>query len=260
MRRWQIATVFVFVCILVAGAADVFQTYNLDREGWAESFMNSVTGHSLYAPYVTPALKRVPVAQRAAVIASLGAAAKVYFASAGFTAKYKERYEQQLPAELKPPRTAEQISAEMRKDMEKGTADMEAGVKQMQGEARKQANAMLAMMKKQMQDQMKQIDQAAVQMAAEEKARHNEAVNRKPGPDDLSSDPKVSLEKTLKRFLETTGGVDFAAQTKLQHGLKRFVNDDYESKPDGWKRCYRAGREACDAARSFASAWLTELK
>jgi hypothetical protein len=260
MRRWQMVMVAVLVCIAAAGAADVFQTYGLDRASWAESFVTSVTSRSLYAPSVTPALKRVPAAQRAAVVASLGAAAKVFFKSDEFSSRYKKRYEQQLPDELKTPRTAKQISAELRGSLDKGIAEMEAAVKEMQGDIRKQADAAIAAAKKEAQQQMTRIDAEAAEMAAEEQRRHDEAVSREPDPDALSSDPQMSLRKTLMRFLAETDRVDYAAQTQLQRQMRRFINPDYESKPDAWKRCYRAGREACEAARSFASTWLTELK
>jgi hypothetical protein len=40
----------------------------------------------------------------------------------------------------------------------------------------------------------------------------------------------------------------------------RFANEDYEGKPAEWKICFRAGKEATEAARAFARSWLTELE
>lgn len=60
--------------------------------------------------------------------------------------------------------------------------------------------------------------------------------------------------------LDETSGVDFAAQTKPVSRTRRFERADYEKKPRAWKTCCRAGREACDAARAFASGWLAALK
>jgi hypothetical protein len=115
-------------------------------------------------------------------------------------------------------------------------------------------------MREEMNAQMKNVDETAAAQAAEEKARYDEAKSRPPDPDALSPDPNVALRKSLKKFLDETSGVDFSALTKAQYGMKRFVNETYESKPRPWKMCYRAGREACDAARAFATTWLAELR
>jgi hypothetical protein len=42
-------------------------------------------------------------------------------------------------------------------------------------------------------------------------------------------------------------------------GTMRFADPRFESKPDQWKLCYRAGREPVEAARAFAAEWLRLL-
>ena len=248
---------------LVAGAAaaaDVFQDYGLDRQAWKDAFVNSMTDGSLYAPSLPPKLKSVPPAQRAAVVNALGAAARSFFDTPEFKAQYKTEYEAKRPDDLRPPRSAKEITAGMRAEMQQSLAEMEEAVKSSQGDTRKQNEAALAEMRAQMKEQLKSVDEAAAQQAAEEKTRYEEAKNGPPDPDPLSPDPKVSLKKSLKSFLDDTTGVDFAAQTTAEFGMRRFVKADYESKPKAWKMCYRGGREACGAARAFAANWLAELK
>jgi len=42
--------------------------------------------------------------------------------------------------------------------------------------------------------------------------------------------------------------------------IRNTFNDPaYEAKPEAWKACYRAGRQATEAARAYAKAWLAEL-
>jgi hypothetical protein len=259
-RKPALAWTLAATLAVAAAAADVFQDYGLDRQAWAEAFVGSMTTNPLWAPSLPAKLKSVPPAQRAAVVNALGAAAKAFVATPEFKAQYKKAYEAKLPDDLRPPRSAKDIEAGMRADMEKGLAEMEEAVKGFQGEIRKQAEAGLAQMRAEMKEQLKTIGEAAAQQAADEKARYDAARSRPPDPDALSPDPRAALRKSLKAFLDDTAGVDFAAQLKTQSGLRRFVRDDYEAKPRPWKMCYRAGREACDAARAFATNWLAELK
>jgi hypothetical protein len=39
-----------------------------------------------------------------------------------------------------------------------------------------------------------------------------------------------------------------------------FVKEAYQQKSAYCKMCFRAGKEATEAARAFASAWLAELE
>jgi hypothetical protein len=248
------------VAVVAAAAADVFQEYGLDRQAWADSFVSSLADGALYAPSVSSKLKSVPTGQRAAVVNALGTAAKAFVGTAEFKAKYGKEYEASLPDDLRPPRSAAEIEKSMRAEMQKGLTEMEAAVKDFQGDMRKQAEAALAQVRAELKQQLATVGPAAAQQAAEEKARYEKAKSRPPDPDALSPDPRVSLRKSLKLFLDETSGVDYAAETKAVSRTRRFVRPDYESKPRAWKMCYRAGREACDAARAFASGWQAELK
>jgi hypothetical protein len=254
----------VIVAVLAAGVAaaatDVFQEYGLDRQAWADSFVNSLADGAMYAPSLPAKLKSVPPAQRATVVNALGAAAKAFVGTPEFRARYGKEYEASLPDDLRPPRSAAEIEKSMRAEMQKGLTEMEAAVKDFQGDMRKQAEAALVQVRAELKQQLATVGPAAARQAAQEKARYEEAKSRPPDPGALSPDPRVSLKKALKLFLDETSGVDFAAQTKLVSRMRRFEKAEYESKPRAWKMCYRAGREACDAARTFASGWLAELK
>ena len=260
-RRW--ASKAFLVVMLASGAAaavDVFQQYGLDRQAWADALVNSLKDGALYVPNLSAKLKSVPAGQRAAVVNALGAAAKAFVGTSEFAARYGREVESSLPDDLRPPRSAAEIEKSMRTEMQKGLTEMEAAVKDFQGDARKQAEAAMIQVRAELKAQLATVGPAAAQQAAEEKARYERARSRPPDPAALSPDPRVSLRKVLKLFLDETSGVDFAAQTKPVSRARRFERADYEKKPRAWKTCYRAGREACDAARAFASGWLAELK
>ena len=71
----------------------------------------------------------------------------------------------------------------------------------------------------------------------------------------VSKDVTETLRRRLTYFLDTTQDVDFGAKT----ANGRFVDATNEAKPPEWKMCYRAGKEATDAARGVAESWLKEL-
>jgi hypothetical protein len=261
MRRVvAVAVALVVLSCLGAVAADVFQTYGLNRQGWSESFVSALAAN-WFNPYQAPAkLKALAPAERVAVVNALGAAAKAWFDTPEFKAAYQEKYKQSLPDDLKPPRTAKQIGDELRAQSRKSLAEMEEALKGFQGDLRKQMEAAATEMRANIKAQEAMIDQVAAEQAKQEQERYQEAKNRPPDPDATPADPRVGLKRALKSFLDATAGVDYAAPLKPASSRKVFVSPDLERKPKEWKLCYRAGKDACEAARAFATTWLAELK
>jgi hypothetical protein len=70
---------------------------------------------------------------------------------------------------------------------------------------------------------------------------------------------KTVLRKQLTTFVALVPTVDFAAATKDQDGMVRFVNPAYERKGQAWKACFRAGKPVSMRTMEMAQAWLKEL-
>ena len=68
------------------------------------------------------------------------------------------------------------------------------------------------------------------------------------------------IKVRLQEFLDATKDIDFGAQLIEKKGVKHFVNPDYERKGNRWKAAFRAGKEAVEAARTFAEQWINEIK
>ena len=259
-RSLVVAAAVVALSCLVGIAADVFQTYGLDRQGWNDSFLSALTAR-WYSPFEAPAkLKALAPAERVAVVNALGAAAKAWFGTPEFKAAYQKKYEVSLPDDLKPPRTAKQIADQMRADMKKNLVEIDEALKSVSGDLRKQMEAAAAQMRASLKEQEAMVDAMAAQQAQEEKERYEEAKNRPPDPDAAPADPRVALKRALKEFVDRTAGIDYAAALKTSSGRKLFVSAAFEQKPKEWKLCFRAGKDACEAARTFATTWLAELK
>jgi hypothetical protein len=73
------------------------------------------------------------------------------------------------------------------------------------------------------------------------------------------ADHNVLVAKRLRDFLAVSADVNFDAKLKVENTVKVFADPQYEEKPTDWKMCYRAGREATQAARAAATQWLKEL-
>ena len=247
-------SVVVLSCLAI-GAADLFQTYGLSRQGWSERFVDAVF-HTDFTPYQAKQLKAVPVAERAAVVNALGALAKTFFDTPEFKAAYKKSYEASLPEPAKPPRSKAEIEADLMAKYEKSIKDAQETAKTVSGDMKKAVEQAVAMLR----EQEKTVPQMAEMMAQSEKQQYEMTKNRPPDPKAPPADPKVALRRSLKKFLDVTAGVDYAAQTKASFANKVFVNASYEQKSAEWKMCYRAGHDACEAARTFATGWLAELK
>lgn len=69
----------------------------------------------------------------------------------------------------------------------------------------------------------------------------------------------AQLKERLTYFLAETKQVPWDAKLEEKNGRKVFVSATLEAKPNWWKFCWRAGPEATNAAREFATQWLAEL-
>lgn len=71
---------------------------------------------------------------------------------------------------------------------------------------------------------------------------------------------KEMLRRRLREFLEVSRDVDYDAQLVRKGRKMVFVNEDYESQSEEWKRCFRAGKAPVEKARAIAKSWLAELE
>ncbi len=225
----------------------------------------SVTSGRVPISLAAKAFKAADSSARTSLVQGALAWIKAYTESPAFKADYEKQRMADKPA---PPKARDSIDNElakqkaernknldeMRKNVAKMPPDMrpkmEATVKQMEEMYAKQdANPQMASMMRQ---------NLEAQRAAEDKAFQDRvAQHEKRYP----ADPRILIAQRLQAFLDASKDVDFNAQLyAAEQGKKKFVNAAYESKPENWKICYRAGKPAVDAARTFAAAWLKEIQ
>jgi hypothetical protein len=78
------------------------------------------------------------------------------------------------------------------------------------------------------------------------------------------ADFRAAVGKRLREFLALSATVDFGAKLvpckDASPPLSCFADPTYEKQTPAWKRCYRAGKQPVEAARTFAANWLRELE
>jgi hypothetical protein len=255
----------VVAVLIFAGAAigqTALSTLGVkDSEARDQAVRMTVSGRAPVG-LVATAFRAANGATRGALIQGILAWIKAYAQSAAFKEEYDRQREQNRPAAPKRTPVDEELAkqkAERAKsldEMRKSIAQMPANLQADMRKALKEMEAQYAKMDTdpQMAKTMRQALDA--QGTAEEQSyRERVAAFEKNYP----ADPKVLIAQRIRQFLEISKDVDFNAQLVQAGKLKKFAKPAYESKPDTWKLCYRAGPEAVSAARTFAMVWLKEL-
>ncbi len=241
---------------------------NLANFGITEPDIKSHIVSSLVNGYVPvypnrKAFNAAPGNVRAAFVRSAFAVAKAYTETAAFQAEYNKQRASAKPNAPASKGSADDQYAKMLADQQKSLADMKANVAKMPPD-----------MQKQMQETIKQMEQMYAQQAKDPqmKAMMKQGFagqaesDKKRYQDDLAkydqrypADPKVLIANRLRQFLDMTNNMPWNAKLVPAYGKMRFADPQLESKPGEWKMCFRAGKEATDAARASAADWLKQL-
>jgi hypothetical protein len=229
-----------------------------------ESFIKGNIGYGSFG--YPGACRLIPAGKRASVVNVIGEFAKSYTRSDAFLKWYEELRDQEKPKpqeEMKP--MAEQRREQI-EQLKKSLAEQEQAYKVATGdmkevhrqviEGTKQA---LQLLEKSDPAQDAMVDQYADQANATAKQEYEQKLVewQKEFPE---RNPRPLIKMRLQEFLEATTGIDYAAKLVKKDKVMVFENPEYEQKDGRWKTGYRAGKEATEAARAFARAWLKELE
>ena len=209
------------------------------------------------------AFKAAAPALRVTSVKGAIAWAKAYTETPAFKAEYDRRRAEDAPRPPQVKGTADDQLAKQRAEQKKQIEEMRANIVKMPAEMRKQMEETVKQVEAQFASQEQNAQMTAMmkqsfemQAAADQKAYEGRvAAHEKRYP----ADPKVLIARRLNEFLAMSGTVDFGAKLQARGGRMVFANPVYEEKPPEWKLCYRAGREAVEAARASAAEWLKAL-
>jgi hypothetical protein len=242
---------------------DVLAKLNLDPAAAKQGVLDMLVGGALYDYQTFAAFKPLAgVARETAVRAWLGWM-KGYTAGGEFKAAYDRAREQEKPEAPAPRPSADDQMKKMKAEMEKNIAEMRQNMAAMDAEMRKQMEAVVKEMRAQVErlekdpQQKEMMRQGAALAVVEDQKRHEQELQE--WGQRFPSDPRELIQRRLNEFLAASAGIDYAAKLKPRGDKMVFVNEAYEQKPPEWKLYFRAGREATEAARALAKAWLAEL-
>jgi len=215
-----------------------------------------------YSP-AAPAFKAASGPVRAQLALGAIAWAKRYTASDAFKAEYAGMRNARKPMQPDFQGTPEDERQQLLDQQVTAIQRAKATLESLDPEARKQmedaVNQAAAALRQLDTPEMRTMQLAGIHYARAESATKYEAALQA-WDAEYPEAPAHVIARRLKAFLATSASVDFSAKLEPRNGRMRFVDAADEARSGEWKLCYRAGKEAVDAARLAAAAWLQELE
>lgn len=217
-------------------------------------------------PKATEKMKEFDAQQRVELVKKMGAYIKNYVSTPEFKNYYMKLRNDNKPVMLKTEaKTGDQLLKEQAVELEKGIANTQKMIDEAKDDKiKKQLQDALATQKQKYEEfkeepvmDAAQLDEYNSVQKKEQETQYEEDLAR--WNKDYPADTKQLVKIRLQQFLDETADVDFKASLDEKGNKKVFSNPAYESKSVIWKKAYRAGPEATQAARSFAQNWMSQL-
>ena len=228
-----------------------------------EGALDTLLSGSAYNDAAFKAFKALPPSGRAAVVKSGLAWIKAYTQSAEFKAAYAKAREEEKPEPPEAVPSADETLKKQKAEFEKQVAEMRKNMAGLDAETRKTMEEAIKQMQAQMTAMEKDPEQKETmrQMVEMQKEMNKDqyAEQLKVWEENYPADPRLLIKKRIEEFMEMSADLEYSAKLVPSGSVMRFADEEYEGKPSAWKLCFRAGKEATEAAREFARAWLVEL-
>lgn len=255
---FKVLFVFTVANVLAQG---VMSSLGVKEEEAKRQMVWALNSNRVPTSLAASAFKAADAALRPKLVQGALAWIKAYTESPAFKADYDKQRESAKPTPLKPKESIDSELAKQKAERQKGLDDMKKTLEKMPPDMRKSMEATIKQMEATFAKQdadpkvATMMRQALEMQRAEEEKSYRERVaeHEKRYP----ADPRVLIAQRLQGFLDLSKDVDFDAKLYTgDRGKMKFVNPAYESKPDSWKLCFRAGKPAVETARAFAASWL----
>ena len=266
------ANLFGLFCLITLGAwvATVLAQSSLADFGVKENevkerIVNSLVYGTIPVYPDKKSFKAASPANQAAFVKNALGWVKAYSESAEFKADYDKQRANAKPAPPQPKGTPDEQFAKFLAEQREGVARMKKSVAQMSPDMQKQMEGTVKQMEASIEKAAKDPQMAAIMKQSFAQANISD---QKEFQDRLAKyekkyppDPRVLIAARLHEFLALSQDVAFDAKLVPGGGGKmRFADPQYEAKSGEWKLCYRAGRDAVQAARAFATQWLRQIE
>lgn len=200
---------------------------------------------------------------RVAMVNFALALARTFVETDDFKRRYADHRDANGPDPLPEEPTADAILAKQRAGFEEQVEQMRKLFDQITPEQRATLEAGWKDMRQQLADmetgpRRAELDAALREQRLAQVREREEAVKQLDAV--WPVDARALVANRLRRFLEVSNDIAYEAKLIEKDGKKLFADPAFESKPREWKLCFRAGKPATDAARSFARKWLADLQ
>jgi len=266
--RFGVVVVLLGGLVVGAAAQDHLATLGISEGRAREAVFDSFMSGAVSLAGKPAAFIGLAPSARAAMVGFALNLARTFAESDDFKRRYADHREANGPEPLPEEQTVESIFKKQRDGFESQVLEMRKLFDQITPEQRATLEAGWTDMRTQLDamergDQRKQIEASL----REERAAvvRNRAAALKEFEKTFPEDSRALIALRLRRFLEVTADINFAAELTDASGAngsktKVFVDPALEARPAEWKMAFRAGKPATDAARGFAQKWLGDLK
>ena len=250
--------------IAAQSGSDILVKLGLEPASAKASILDSLASGNVYNDMAMKAFKVLSASARAEIVRTGLKWIRAYAETTEFKEAYRKFRDGKKPETPAVRPSADETLKKQKDDFEKQIAETRKSMAALDAETRKTMEAGIQQMRAQIEamekdPQQKDLMRQMTEMArAEDKKRYEEQL--KAWEEKFPAEPRVLIKKRINDFQAASADVDFSAKLLPRGDKMVFANDEYEQKPPEWKVCFRAGREATEAARAFAKAWLAELE
>ncbi len=189
--------------------------------------------------------------------------ARTFVETDDFKRRYADHREANGPDPLPEEPSADAILAKQRSGFEAQVEQMRKLFDQITPEQRATLEAGWKDMRQQLADmetgpRRAELDQALREQRLAQVRERDDAVKQLDSV--WPADARALVANRLRRFLQVSSDVAYDARLIDKDGRKVFADPALEARPREWKLCFRAGKQATDAARGFAGKWLNDLR
>ena len=253
------------LCVIAAGAIaqDHLATLGISEGRAKEAVFDSFMSDQASLAGRRAAFVALSAQDRVAMVNFALTLARSFLESDDFKRRYADHREANGPDPLPEPQTAEEVFKKQRAGFENQVNEMKKLFDQITPEQRATLEAGWADMRRQLDDMEKGERREQIEALLKQQ-RDQQVRERDLAMQDLEkfypADPRALVAMRLRRFLDVTKDINYAAELVEKNKKKVFADAALEAKPTEWKLAFRAGKPATDTARAFAEKWLADLQ
>jgi hypothetical protein len=261
--RFCVTVTVCAVMTLAAAGQDHLAALGISEGRAREAVFDSFVGDTASLAGKPEAFKAASASARVAMVNFALTLTRAFVESEEFRRRYADHREANGPDPLPEEQTVEAVLAKQRAGFEEQVEAMKKLFDQITPEQRATLEQGWDDMRRQLTEletgpRRAELDQALRQTRAGVVRERDLALQEleKVYP----ADPRALVAMRLRRFLDVSKDVAYGAQLVDKNGRQVFADPALEARTAEWKLCFRAGKPATEAARSFAQKWLSDLQ